>query len=111
MSADEYQVELYDDVFNSLGLTEPKEFNYLNIGSQIQELPEYSHLDGFSVLLQISDKVIKQKRVVYDIFMMAGDVGGLNDFLIILLTAVFGTLSESFMQAKLVKTLFVTSKS
>ena len=106
---DEYQVELYDDVINSLGLTEPKVFNYFNFASEIKEEPGYLHSNALSIYLQISDKVFKQKRTVYDILMMAGDVGGLNDFLIIAMAAIFGTFSHSFLQATLVKKLFLTT--
>ena len=39
--------------------------------------------------------------------MMFGDVGGLNDFFLIILTSTIGLFSERFMYAKLVKTLFM----
>ena len=43
-----------------------------------------------------------QKRVVYDVFMMFGDVGGLNDFLVLVLASFFGLASERFLLASLV---------
>ena len=43
--------------------------------------------------------------------MMFGDVGGLNDFLSLLLAAIFGFFSESILQAKIISTLFFTAKS
>ena len=43
--------------------------------------------------------------------MMFGDVGGLNDFLGLLLAAIYGSFSESLLQAKIVATLFFTTNS
>ena len=57
---------------------------------------------GTSFILTLSSKVTIQKRVVYDIFMMFGDVGGLYDFIIISFTSLFGFWSEHFMRASLV---------
>ena len=50
--------------------------------------------------------MIIQKRVVYDIFMMFGEVGGLYDFYVIFLAFFFGFFSEHFLVAELVQKLF-----
>lgn len=52
-----------------------------------------------------------QRRVVYDIFMMFGDVGGLLDFILIVLRPVFCYLSSTFMSASLVSRLFHYTES
>ena len=41
-------------------------FNYFNFASEIKEEPGYLHSNALSIYLQISDKVFKQKRTVYD---------------------------------------------
>ena len=51
------------------------------------------------------------KRTVYNIFMMFSDVGGLNDFLGLLLATIFGFFSERLMLASLVSSLFHGSVS
>ena len=43
--------------------------------------------------------------------MMFGDVGRLNGFLGLVPNAIFGFLSESFLQAKMISTFFFTTKS
>ena len=52
-----------------------------------------------------------QRRVVYDMFMMFGDVGGLLDFILILLRPVFCYLSSTLMSASLVSRLYHYSDS
>ena len=61
-------------------------------------------------MIGLSSKVTVQQRVVYDFLMMFGDVGGLNDFIALALTSIFGLLSERLMQRDLAQNLFhVTS--
>ena len=60
----------------------------------------------FTIGLSISNKVHIQKRIVYDILMMFGDVGGLNDFAGLFLATVFGYFSEDLMIAKMTDKLF-----
>ena len=54
----------------------------------------------------LSNKVMIQKRIVYDIFMMSGDIGGLFDFSFLILASLFGYFAEQFMQASLTQVLF-----
>ena len=44
--------------------------------------------------------------MVYDVLMMFGEVGGLHDFLALVLASIFGFASEHFMFASLVQKLF-----
>ena len=60
--------------------------------------------------MSLSQKVTRQRRVVYDIFMMFGDVGGLNDFLVLIFSGLFGFISNTFLDASLVKELFMSEK-
>ena len=48
-------------------------------------------------MIQLSKRVTFQKRLVYDVFMMFGDVGGLNDFLGLTLTAFFSLFSNQLL--------------
>ena len=100
-------MSLLDDRINFLGLSEAKEISFLNFDNLIAEDLSLSQRRDLSLVFTISQKVIHQKRIVYDTFMMLGDVGGLNDFFLIILTASIGLFSERLMYAKLVETLFM----
>ena len=50
-------------------------------------------------MMTLSAKVTKQKRVVYDVFMMFGEVGGLSDFLALVLGVIIGFFSERLLLA------------
>ena len=50
-----------------------------------------------------------QKRIVYDIFMLFGDIGGLGDFLVLGLASVFGLFSEHLKTADLITQMFRVS--
>ena len=54
------------------------------------------------LLLALSKKVVLQKRIVYDISTMLGDVGGLYDFIVLVTSTVIGFFSEKLMFAKLI---------
>ena len=111
MTLNEYQVRLHDDRFNFMGLGEVKEVNFLNFDPFVEALPALDLFENWSIILTLSPKVIYQKRIVYDVFMMFGDVGGLNDFLAIICAPGLGLLSEGFMLASIVKSLFMQSLS
>ena len=51
------------------------------------------------------------KRIVYDTFMMFGDVGGLLDFMMYVVIALFSSLNNSLLETSLVSKLFYSSKS
>ena len=48
-----------------------------------------------------------QKRIVYDTFMMLGDVGGLSDILVLITAAFVSVLNEPLFNAKLISKLFM----
>ena len=79
----------------------------MNFDDLITEDLSLSQRKDLSLVFTISQKIVHQKRIVYDTFMMLGDVGGLNDFFLIIFTATVGLFSERFMYAKLVSTLFM----
>ena len=58
------------------------------------------------IIISLSKKVIHQKRNVYNIFMMFGDVGGLNDFLCLLISPVFGLFSDYLLNGDMVQKMF-----
>ena len=60
----------------------------------------------FTVAIYLSTEIKYQKRVVYDIFMMFGEVGGLRDFFILGLNPLFGLFSDQFLMASIVSKLF-----
>lgn len=84
-----------------MGLEPPKEIDYLNFDLDVKKHSNISSalFPDNVITIQLSKKVQYQKRIVYNIFMMLGDVGGLNDFLKLLLASALGFLSESLMQA------------
>ena len=75
---------------------EPKTVDYLNFDSTQKVLPASLG----NVLFSIS------KRIVYDTFMMFGDVGGSYDFFSYGLFAAFGFLSETYYRSALINSLF-----
>ena len=105
----EFNAELKDDRIDLLGLNEPKIINYLNADDLVIETPKsLTQMQyGTCFALSISSILTKQKRVVYDIFMLFGDVGGLYDFIFLILASVLGFWSEAFMRLSLVQKLFL----
>ena len=104
---DEYRTEFHDSRFSFLNLPEPDQLNYLNFdpnytdwGTNIELLP------NFTLLISLSNKVVIQKRIVYDMLQMFGDVGGLYDFVVLGFVTIFGFLSEQMMTASLVSKIF-----
>ena len=97
----EFNAELHDDRLNFMGLGSVKEIVYFNT----EDLWEVSQLDytdnqRTSFILSLSNRIEKQKRVVYDTFMMLGDVGGLSDLLILIASAIVSVFNEPLMVAK-----------
>ena len=56
--------------------------------------------------ISLSGKVHIQGRVVYDIFMMLGEVGGLRDFIVLTSSSLMAVFSERFLLADLVQRLY-----
>ena len=103
-SIDEFRTELYDDKINLLGLAPPKMVDYLSFRDNYVEWPKGGH--NFEVDFRLSRKVTSQKRVVYDVFMLFGDVGGLHDFISLILAPIFGMFSTRLLSAYLVQKLY-----
>ena len=68
----------------------------------MKELPPAMTNSDFSINLSLSNRIFVQKRVVYDILMMFGDVGGLYDFLFLGLSSILGYISNNLLQCSLV---------
>ena len=94
-----------------MGLSEPKELNYLNFDKSSLKVSHrgFDHQPYFSVMISLSNEVTVQKRIVYDMFMLFGDIGGLRDFLALILASVFGLFSEHLKTADLISRLFRVS--
>ena len=93
-----------------MGLSEPKELNYLNFDKSSLKVSHRSFdQPHFSVMISLSNEVTVQKRIVYDMFMLFGDIGGLRDFLALILASVFGLFSEHLKTADLISRLFRVS--
>ena len=110
MALNEFQSELFDDRFDLFGFSESIRIDYMNFN-------EETSIDSLQVgdavleiVIGLSKKITKQKRTVYNIFMMFGDVGGLYDFLRLCLAVVFGLFSRNMMQASLIEQLFLISE-
>ena len=71
-----------------------------------QDIPQ----PHFTIVINLSNKVQIQKRVVYNILMMFGDVGGLNDFLGLFMATIFGYFSENLLLASMLEKLFHFTK-
>ena len=55
--------------------------------------PQVTQDYGVSIIYYLSNEILIQKRVVYDAFMMFGDVGGLYDFFNLVLCSMVGFFS------------------
>ena len=78
--------------------------------SAIKEIYPDSTPFATNFIFTLSKEVNVQRRVVYDIFMMFGDVGGLLDFILIVFRPLLYYLSGSFMSASLISRLFHRSE-
>ena len=88
-----------------MGLSEPKKINYLNFADVSKEYPFETKENPLKVNFYLSQKVTLSTRVVHDIFMMFGEVGGLYDFLALGIAIVLGFFSERQLMASLVEKL------
>ena len=95
-----------DDNINMMGLTQPKTLDYLNFREATLNLPQQYSPQVFTVTMSLAKKVIIQKRSVYNMMMLFGDVGGLYDFFVVAIAMIFGFVSERFMLASVLPKLF-----
>mmetsp|Transcript_47924 Transcript_47924/g.63427 ORF Transcript_47924/g.63427 Transcript_47924/m.63427 type:complete len:164 (+) Transcript_47924:349-840(+) len=94
-----------------MGLSEPKTLSYLNTDPIVVDQSAFGYQAPLTITVSLSSKVVKQKRMVYDIFMLFGDVGGFYDFFVIALATIFGATSEKLRVADLVSQLYHTDQS
>lgn len=78
----------------------------LDVGVDVHLQRLSGHVDHHDSL---SSKVIKQKRIFYTIFMLIGDVGGMNDFLVLQANILFGFFSSKLMYASIIEKIFHAS--
>ena len=55
LTLNEYRTELYDDRLNLMGLTPPKEINYLNFDAGVSRTPDFVTYN--SVVINLSNNV------------------------------------------------------
>ena len=63
--------------------------------------------NGF--VINVSNKVVIQKRTVYTLLMMFADVGGLKNFIILVLSKPLSWFGEPMMLASIVQKIFIFS--
>ena len=103
----EYQTTLQDSWLDIVGLSEPKHLRYMNIDQIPVHQPRVSDLGYFAIQIFLSNRVVIQKRVVYNILMMFSDVGGLYDFIFLGLHTIITFCSSDLAQAELIQKLFL----
>ena len=103
---DEYRVKLEDNRFDFMGLSPSKELSFLNSNDNFTEL-SYNPYGNTGFYIYLSNRVIIQKRNVYTVLMMFGDVGGLSDFLALGLSFFFTIFEEPMMLASIAEKLFL----
>ena len=86
-------------------LSEPKTLKYLNFRETAVQKDPYTS-QPLQINLSLSSNITIQKRVVYNIFQMFGDVGGLNDFFLVVLSTIFGFFSDRMMLMSVLPKLF-----
>ena len=92
----EHRVTLEDSLINFLGFDNKKVLNYLNFDDRYEETTIPSHNPHFQIHLNLSKKVKYQRRIVYDIFVMLSDVGGLYGIIHTTLAVIIGYYSKNF---------------
>ena len=103
LAMEEYRTDLQDDILNFLNLAEPSEVNYINYSNTHDQFVDLVGNPPLTVHISLSRKVIIQSRVVYDIFMMLGEVGGLNDFFVLISSTILGYFSEQLLTASVIE--------
>ena len=84
-----------DASFTFLDYPEPNEISYLNFDPIVsRHAQNLDFLENFTIMISLENKIVVQKRVVYDFLTMLSDVGGLNDFLVLFFATIFGFFSE-----------------
>ena len=101
---------LQDDWLNFMGLSEPREFRYMNAEKSEIEQSVYTTFFNFSITFSLSNKVHYHRRTVYDIFHLYGDVGGFADFVTLFFGLVFSRFADSFLKASAISSLFIQRK-
>ena len=89
-----------------MGFAKSKEINYINFNKLVRE-QTVNPYGEFGFFFNISNRIVIQKRTVYTLLMMFGDVGGLSDFLVLGLSAFFTMYEEPMMLASMVEKLFL----
>ena len=74
-------------------MAEPVELKYLNFAQSIRQTENYIFDAPVIVGITLSNRVYIQSRVVYDVFMMLGEVGGLHDFILLGLATLISPFS------------------
>ena len=87
-------------------LMEPKELDFLNFKPQYKYAPQSDIFEHFTIVINISSDVFIQKRIVYDVLTMLGDVGGLNEFVLSIFAAIIGFFSNSLMVRSLIEKFY-----
>ena len=86
---------------------EPRQINYLNFDPKYLEWASSQDTFKFSsITVNLSNRVVIQKRIVYDALTMLGDVGGLQEILDRELAPILLFFSEHLMSASFVTQLF-----
>ena len=86
---------MQDASFTFLDYPEPNEISYLNFDPIVlRHAKSRDALENFTIIISLENKIVVQKRVVYDFLTMLSDVGGLNDFLVLFFATIFGFFSE-----------------
>ena len=88
-------------------MASPSEIKYLNFGETLNESKGFQPGLPIQLEISLSRKVYIKRRVVYDIFMMLGEVGGLRDFIALACVALLGAFSERFLLVDVASNLFL----
>ena len=79
-----------------MGLGSAKELVYFNLEDELKTWDNFSSgSNSQSFIIALSTRIVKEKRIVYDVVMMLSDVGGLADITFLFMTALFKGLCEA----------------
>jgi len=103
------EVSLQDRIWQLF--TEPEEFTMLNFDTESFKQSGASTLptdkpNYYSLVIERNALKKIQKRVVYDLLTMFGDIGGIQDFIYLTFSFLVGTFNAKSFDIRKVQTLF-----
>ena len=100
-----HQVELNDNIYSPF--SSPQNLSYLNM--EEIDLYDFPDSDKRQLNFQLSDDIVIEKRIRYNVWDLLGDVGGFNDGLILVCQLLTGAYTAASFKTKFLASIFYDS--